>query len=111
VASQNDRFRKACCLGERDGPAVPGRLVYTRSFGAREPAFIAAALKAIGEFENFQPDNDPERFHDFGAVEVDGEQVWFKIDFYDRSFTWGAEDPSDLTNARRVLTILFPSDW
>ena len=112
IAEQNDQFRRWHCLGERKpGVYVPGRSVWTAGFAARDRAFQLAALAAIGRFEAFEPANDPEGFHDFGAVEIDGEPVWFKIDVYDRTYNYGAEDPSDLAATCRVLTILFPSEW
>jgi len=111
VAAQNDQLRKALCLGETNYPIVPGRLVWTASIAAREGDFFNKVRKAIGEFETFEPENDPDEFHDFGAVEVEGETVWFKIDHYDADYKYGSEDPSDLKRTRRVLTILLPSDW
>lgn len=112
VAEQNDQFRRWHCLGERKpGGFVPGKMVWTASFEAREADFKRAALKAIGEIEEFAAENDPARFHEFGAVEIDGETVWFKVDYFDKTYEWGAEDPSDLQNTCRVMTIMFPSDW
>lgn len=112
VALQNDQFRRWHCLGERKpGVFVPGKSVWTATFEAEPAAFKRAALKAIGEMETFDADNDPDGFHDFGSVSVDGRDVWFKIDAYDQNYEYGSEDPADLETTRRVLTILFPSDW
>lgn len=112
VAKQNDQFRRWHTIGERKpGIYIPGRSVWTASFEAETAAFKRAALKAIGEIATFDPENDPDGFHDFGAVEIDGRSVWFKIDAYDRTYDYGSDDHSDLEKTRRVLTILFPSDW
>ena len=112
VARQNDQFRRWHTIGERKpGIYVPGRSVWTAAFEARETAFKRAALQAIGAFDDFTVDNDPAHFHDFGAVQVMGETVWFKVDLYDQTYTYGSEDPADLRATRRVLTILFPAEW
>ncbi|WGI21809.1 DUF3768 domain-containing protein [Amylibacter sp. IMCC11727] len=47
----------------------------------------------------------------FGAFEVDGQSVWWKIDLYDKSYLMGSVMPADTDKTRRVLTIMFPSDY
>ncbi|WP_341369186.1 DUF3768 domain-containing protein [Yoonia sp. BS5-3] len=37
--------------------------------------------------------------------------IWFKIDLYDWDLEYGAEDPTDLEQTKRVMTVLFPSDY
>ena len=38
-------------------------------------------LEAVGKFDGFDADNDPYGEHDFGALQVDGERLFFKIDY------------------------------
>ena len=112
VAMQNDQFRRWHTIGERKpGIYVPGRSVWTAAFDEAGGEFQRSALKAIGGIETFEPDSDPDGFHDFGAVEIDGRSVWFKIDAYDTAYRFGSENPANLSITCRVLTILFPSDW
>lgn len=112
VALHNDNFRRWHCLGVRKPSTfVPGRSVWTNTFAAEDEDFKRAASLAIGNFDGFVEDNDPDGFHDFGAVEVDGRAVWFKIDHYDDFFQYGSKDPANLKVTKRLLTILFPSDW
>ena len=40
---------------------------------------IARILVEIREFDNFNGDNDPYGEHDFGALDVDGHQIFWKI--------------------------------
>jgi hypothetical protein len=51
------------------------------------------------------------RGHDFGALEVDGERFFFKIDYYDRDIRYGADDPANPVNTTRVMTIMFASEY
>jgi hypothetical protein len=70
--------------------------VFNRRFARRSSAF---------------PDNDPFEEHDFGSFEHDGERIFWKIDYYDRSLTKGSGAPSDPAQTRRVLTIMLASEY
>ena len=48
---------------------------------------------------------------DFGSIELEGERYFWKIDYYDRSLRFGAEDPSDTTETMRVLTLMHGSEY
>ena len=65
-----------------------------------------ALLLAVRRFGNFDADNDPHGEHDFGAVEVGGQQFFWKIDAYDRGLRGGSLDPADPAVTTRVLTIM-----
>ncbi|WP_299821274.1 DUF3768 domain-containing protein [uncultured Jannaschia sp.] len=115
VAAQNDAFRRNACLAIPYGPNDPvlrGRAVVTQAVDAKGMPFVQASLAAIGRVTDFPADNDPDGLHDFGAVEVAGTTVWFKLDLYDGSdLNYGSEAPDDPVRTFRVLTILLPSDW
>jgi hypothetical protein len=68
---------------------------------------VARPWRAVKTFEGFTEDNDPYREHDFGALELQGERYFWKIDYYDRSLRFGAEDP---TETMRVLTLMHASE-
>ncbi len=46
-----------------------------------------AILDAIAAFDGFDADNDPHGERDFGALQVEGEHLFFKIAYFDRSLT------------------------
>ncbi|MEQ1514918.1 MAG: DUF3768 domain-containing protein [Usitatibacteraceae bacterium] len=48
---------------------------------------------------------------DFGVFEHQGERLFWKIDYYDPSLSFGSEDPTDLAKTHRVLTILLASEY
>ena len=115
IAEQNDRFRRAICSSP-PGTTLPdglrGRVLFTRAIAERGPLFPLLCLLEIARHEAFDPEDDPEGLRDFGAVEADGERVWFKIDLYaDKAMEWGSERPDDPALTYRVLTVMLPSDW
>lgn len=83
VRELNDRFR-------RDGLGN-GSIMLTLGIQEKGGAFAVAAVVAVRAFDDFSSDNDPWGEHDFGAVEVEGEKVFFKIDYYDPSLSIGIE--------------------
>ena len=113
IAAQNDAFRKLACLGTPPDIAIPGRMHVTRSLMEAEEGFMDEAVKATGEFKVFEPENDPDGCHDFGAVDIRGEKIFWKIDLYeaDSDFRYGAETPDNPPTTVRVLTIMMASDW
>ncbi|MCA1288618.1 hypothetical protein CVM52_02880 [Pseudooceanicola lipolyticus] len=113
IAALNDAFRKLACLGVPPDRPVQGRVHVTRALMEAGDDFMAEAVKATGEFEIFEPENDPEGWHDFGAVTIRGETVFWKLDLYeaDSDFRYGAEDPGNPETTTRVLTIMMAHDW
>ena len=111
IAAQNDAFRKLVCLGVPPEQPIQGRMHVTRSLMEAGDGFMAEAVRATGTFDTFEPENDPEGWHDFGAVEIRGETVFWKIDLYDQDYSMGSSDPANVSVTRRVLTILHASEY
>ena len=86
-------------------------LVVTRGVAARGWDFIARALAAVRDFSDFTPANDPYGEHDFGAFDLDGVKLFWKIDCYDLALEYGSPDPGDAEKSRRVLTILLAEEY
>ncbi len=113
IAAQNDDFRKSQCLGTPASLPLRGRTVATHALQAKGTEFIKAAVQTVGMFDSFEPDNDPDGYHDFGAFDVADERLFFKIDLFEAGsqYRWGAEQPDDPDTTVRVLTIMLASDW
>ncbi len=62
-------------------------------------------------FDDFNEDNDPYGTHDFGAFELDGERLMFKVDAYDQNLEFGSPNPADPNVTIRVLTIFLASEY
>ena len=102
IRALNDQLRAS---------GIGGRLVFTRGIAALPEPDIAAVLLAVQTFTDFTPDNDPYGEHDFALVEVAGERVMFKIDYYDRAMTGLSANPADPAVTCRVLTIMLASEY
>ncbi|MCF8708739.1 MULTISPECIES: DUF3768 domain-containing protein [Sphingomonadaceae] len=109
IARLNDRCRQGF------DPAA--RLIVTRTClsrlagegdAVREIVAQAELLAAVRRYD-FAPDDGPER--DFGAFDLRGERILFKIDYYDPALEFGSDDPADASLTRRVLTIMLAEDY
>ncbi len=59
----------------------------------------------------FAEGDDPHGERDFGAFEHRGKRLFWKIDYYDPSLSFGSEQPTDLAKTHRVLTIMLVSEY
>lgn len=89
-----------------------GTMFVTSGIQAEGSAFVVSAVNAVRTFAGFDDDNDPWGEHDFGAVEVDAQKVFFKIDYYaSESLDAGSENPANEGVTYRVLTIMLASEY
>jgi hypothetical protein len=102
IAALNDAFRNA-------GPTEDW--VVTEGVADRGAVFIAAAYCKVIAFDAFAPNNDPYGEHDFGAFMLDGERLFWKIDYYDDTRDWGPPDPTDVVTTVRVLTVMLSREF
>lgn len=72
---------------------------------------LQGIMLALFNFTDFTPDNDPYGEHDFGSFNWGGEKVFWKIDYYDKSYTYGSGDPANPKITRRVLTVMLASEY
>lgn len=90
---------------------IGGRVVATLGVQNLSHETHGKVVEAIRVFDNFSGDDDPYLEHDFGAVEIDGDKFFFKIDYYDPSLKYGSEDPSDPEKTTRVMTIMRAEEY
>jgi hypothetical protein len=102
VRALNDELRKT---------GAGGQTFLTPGIIAKGSDFIAKATAAVRSFDAFTDDNDPWQEHDCATLDVDGERVMFKIDYYDENMEYGSPDPADPKLTRRVLTILLAEEY
>ena len=69
------------------------------------------AMQAIRSFDVFNEDNDTHGEHDFGAIEVSGRRLFWKIDYFDVDVEMSSPDPADASVTGRVMTIMLASEY
>ncbi|MEO1033389.1 MAG: DUF3768 domain-containing protein [Bacteroidota bacterium] len=113
IAQQNDLFRKHIGMIEMDTIKVKGKYHMTQGVDGLSNFQKLDTLIKLWEYNNFTKDNDPYGEHDFGRFQLDEnkQDIIWKIDYYDINYEYGSEDPSDLSNTRRVLTVMLPSEY
>lgn len=110
LATQNDQFRHD--LIRRPGPsAIPGKYVLTLGIHSLSPDDRVEMVKRVVAFNDFTLENDPYGEHDFGMLHDNTHDVYWKIDYYDPSLKYGSENPADLSQTMRVLTIMLAEEY
>ena len=102
IAVLNDAFRRTF---------ANGRVVLTASVVELPDMVKADALHRVAMFNEFTPDNDPLGEHDFGCFELVSRTFFWKIDYFDKNFEFGSEDPADPEKTARVLTLMLAQDY
>ena len=88
-----------------------GRIMITVGVIAEGEDFLTTALATIAAFDDFNDANDPYGEHDFGALTVGRERLFWKIDYYDQSLPSAAVDPSQTDGCVRVLTVMKAEEY
>ena len=103
IRELNDQFRTTLAGG--------GALLVTAGIAALGPEATMRIIDAVRAFEAFDTDNDPWGEHDFGALTVDGERVFFKFEYYDLERAMHSADAADPAVTERVLTIMLAEEY
>jgi Protein of unknown function (DUF3768) len=100
-------------LGELGGiaGAFATRLCHFFFFFFFSPYSISRIVQTLAVFDDFCHANDPYEEHDFGSFEAEGENIFFKIDYYDRTLTHHSPDPADPAVTERVITIMLADEY
>lgn len=107
IRDANDRFR-------RGDVSIPGERYITSGLASlikeagKAPLDV---LQLVADFDIFTEDNDPYGTHEFGSFEFEGQTCFWKIDLYDNDLTYGSPEPTDLSQTKRVLTIMLASEY
>ena len=85
--------------------------VMTAGIAALGPEAVAQIVQTIAVYDDFCQANDPYEEHDFGALEAEGQVIFFKIDYFDKALTYHSPDPSDPSVTERVITIMLAEEY
>lgn len=102
IARLNDTLRKT---------GKGGLIVMTRGIQALNAFDPIRITQLLSSYEAFDADNDPHGERDFGDIDLDGQSIFWKIDYYDMQMLYGSPDPADPEVTQRVLTLLLPEEW
>jgi hypothetical protein len=98
----NDRLRQTL---------TTGLAVITTGVAALGPEAVDRIVKTISVYDDFCHANDPHEEHDFGAFDVEGHKIFFKVDYYDNNLSCHSPDPTDPSVTKRVITIMLASEY
>ena len=102
IKTLNDNFRKTFS---------GGRVMLTCGINAKSQSEQAEILNQVRCFNNFTTANDPYNEHDFGSFNYKGEQIYWKIDYYDKNYQFCSEDLSNPGLTNRVMTIMLAEEY
>jgi hypothetical protein len=107
----NDRERIRTLNDEFRQQLLGGGAVMTPGVAALGSEAVSRLIKMISVFDDFCTANDPHEEHDFGALDFDGSQVIFKIDYYDKDLQYHSPNPADPTVTERVITVMLAEEY
>src|ERR1700720_2757014 len=85
---------------------IGGTVMITKGIEAIPFAKRRRILERVRCFDAFDVENDPYGEHDCATLEVGGERILLKIDYFDRSVRVHSPDPADPMVTTRILTIM-----
>jgi hypothetical protein len=88
-----------------------GEVIITPGVAALPAMTLLKLDVQLTAFVDFNEANDPYGEHDFGAMKVEGQTFFFKIDAYDLSGQFGSPDPADPAVTKRVMTIMRADEY
>ena len=105
IAELNDKLRQNIFHSGKD------KVVLAREFSLLPFDEQLRILTQVKEFKDFNEGNNPYGQRDFGKIEHNGEDYFFKIDYYDNDLVFGSEKPEDENITTRVLTVMKASEY
>ena len=90
---------------------IGGRVMFTPGVAALEPQAQRRIIEALRRYDEFDADNDPYGERDFGMIVVQGHELLFKIDYYDRDLVYHSPDAANPSVTTRVLTIMLAEEY
>jgi len=98
----NDRLRKT---------GQGGQVLVTDGVLERGLDFARKVIEQVAAFDSFSEDNDPWGEHDCAGLEVEGQRILWKIDYYDHRMEFLSPNPADPKVTCRVLTIMLSAEY
>ena len=103
----NETLSKIAALNDAHRRSNPVRYMITRGVTAKMD--LQRVISMVRSYDVFNEDNDPYGEHDFGQIKLDGETLFWKIDYYDQQLS-GWCDPLS-PDCHRVLTVMLAEEY
>ena len=100
IRELNDSFR----MGRGEG-----QIVVTPGIAARNDVW--EIVQQVRKYNSFDSGNDPYGEGDFGSIEVGGQTIFWKIDYYGKDLASGSPDPADQSVTTRILTVMLAEEY
>ena len=88
-----------------------GQVMLTTGIRAKSAEEQAEILQKVRLFNEFTKANDPYAEHDYGRFTHNGENIMFKIDYYNKTYDRMSDDPSNPDITNRVMTIMCVDEY
>ena len=88
-----------------------GIVFLTNGIGALGLPAVNRIFATVASFSDFSSDNDPWSEHDCAVMTVEGIDIIWKIDYFDRTRQFHSPDPADGKVTVRVLTVMLASEY
>lgn len=102
IQQLNDVFRKTF---------TGGKVLLTRGISSLPQNEVLDIVHLVQTFNNFNLANDPYGEHNFGSFDYNGNTIFWKIDYYDNNYCFFSNDPSSEGETKRVMTVMFASEY
>jgi len=91
---------------------VGGEIVFVGDLALENtPELKDAILDALAAYDAFDEGDDPYQEHDFGSIEVNGEKMFWKIDYFGVDRLHLTEDATDPAKTVRLLQVMYARDY
>lgn len=107
--SDKDTIRELNDLFRTTGDV--GRMTITRGVHMQGEDAVREILRLVRNYNSFHPDGDPQGEHDFGSFAYQGQEYFWKIDYYDSTMRLGSPDPANPNVTKRVLTVMLAQEY
>lgn len=95
----------------RHGKCEHGTVVITSGLQTKGQEYLTEVSQAVAGFNDFSEDNDPHLEHDFGATEINGDKIFWKVDYLDLEMKNHSPDAANPAVTHRILTIMFEHEY
>ena len=68
-------------------------------------------MQKVRLFNEFTKANDSYQEHDYGRFTHNGEDIMFKIDYYNKTYNRISDDSSNPNITNRVMTIMYGDEY